>query len=58
MPTPIVPYKIYNKIIGITNIKEEEELEVVKSIIMEIPPLNRKIMLYLINFIRLEIVPN
>lgn len=33
MPLPIVPYKVYNKIINLTNIKEEEELEVVKNMI-------------------------
>ena len=45
LETPIVPYKIYNKVLLLENIKEEEEVEVVRNIVNEIPPLNRKIML-------------
>ena len=55
---PIVPYRIYNKVISLDKIKEEEEIDVVRNLIFEIPPFNRKIILYMINFLRTEIVPN
>lgn len=49
---PIVPYTTYNKIMALQGIKEEEEVPLVKDIILSLPEKNRNIILYLIQFIK------
>lgn len=53
---PIVPYKTYNEIMALTAIKEEEEVELVRNIVDSLPPVNRSCVLYLVNFIRSEVL--
>jgi Rho GTPase-activating protein 1 len=53
---PLVPYAIYNKIMGFQNIKEEDEVAVVDQIVQSLPSQNRKVLLYLIDFIKKEVL--
>ena len=55
---PIVPYATYNKVMALQGIKEEEEIDLVKDIIYSLPTLNRNIILYVISFIRNEVLPH
>ena len=41
---------------GLTDLKEEEETTLVKNIVYSLPPLNRNIILYVINFLRCEVL--
>ncbi len=53
---PIVPYATYNKVMALQGIKEEDEIDLVKDIIYSLPTLNRNIVLYVINFIRNQVL--
>ena len=57
--TPIVPYTLYSKLLQIltdTAIKSEEEVSFVLDFLSELPSLNRKIIMYLMNFLKKEVI--
>ena len=55
--TPVFPYKIYSKILSISSIKEEDEVLYLKDIFGDLPTLNYQVLVYLVSFLRKEIIP-
>ncbi len=54
--TPIFPYDLYNKILETTSISSELEVVYLKDLISQLPPLNRKTLIYLTSFIKYEVI--
>lgn len=56
---PIVPYEVYDRImriVGSNPIKEEEEMDFMMDFLGELPPLNRRVILHLLRFLKQEVI--
>lgn len=53
---PIISYEIYNEIMQTKEIQEGKEPEFVRFMLMKLPPLNKRVLIHLILFLKEQVI--